>query len=131
MKTMTTLLLLAALSLLTACPRHMMLRPPMVAPMAVVIPAGHVHSHSCGHHYHGGRWYYTEGHVHGHGCGHYYDDSHGWIYRDEVVVVERGHSCHDHCGHYYRRGSYYYSRGHVHGHGCGHVYRRGLWVIVD
>ena len=36
----------------------------------VVIPVGHVHSHSCGHYYHQGGWYHSHGHVHVGGCGH-------------------------------------------------------------
>lgn len=40
------------------------------AARAVVVPAGHVHSHRCGHYRHGGHWYHLAGHLHRRGCGH-------------------------------------------------------------
>jgi hypothetical protein len=39
---------------------------------AVVVETGHVHSESCGHYHHDGRWYHSANHRHGPGCGHVY-----------------------------------------------------------
>jgi hypothetical protein len=36
----------------------------------VVIGVGHVHTDSCGHYSHGGRWYHAAHHRHGPRCGH-------------------------------------------------------------
>ena len=35
-----------------------------------VLPAGHVHSDSCGHYSRGGNWYQAQNHRHGPNCGH-------------------------------------------------------------
>ena len=36
----------------------------------VIVTPRHVHSHTCGHYRHDGRWYHIRGHVHGSHCGH-------------------------------------------------------------
>ena len=47
----------------------------------VVVVKGHVHTDTCGHFFHHGRWYMLRNHVHGPHCGHAFVGG-VWIVRE-------------------------------------------------